>query len=69
MGKQLTNLTENAKYDKLLAAADTKNGASQRVLEKAGFSKGELKIGAYEMAATPGVKSDLQFYFLERPQK
>jgi ribosomal-protein-alanine N-acetyltransferase len=41
-------VTGNEKYDRLLAAADPENVASMRVLEKAGFEKGEYKVGFYE---------------------
>lgn len=53
---------------RLLAHADPENNASNRVLEKAGFQKGEVKKGFYERAILVGVKSDLQSYYLERPK-
>lgn len=58
----------NKKYDRLLAGADPENKASQRVLEKAGFKKGEFKRGFYERATLGGRKGDMQFYYLERPR-
>lgn len=58
----------NRKYDKLLAGADSENMASQRVLEKAGFKKGEFKKEFYERATLGGRKGDMQFYYLERPE-
>ena len=58
----------NKKYDRLLAGADSENKVSQRVLEKAGFKKGEFKRGVYERATLGGRKGDMQFYYLERPR-
>jgi RimJ/RimL family protein N-acetyltransferase len=58
----------NEKYDKLLAGADPANWGSLRVLEKAGFQKGEYKKGVYERAVLGGEKSDLQYFYLERPR-
>jgi RimJ/RimL family protein N-acetyltransferase len=54
---------------RLLAHADPENVASNRVLEKAGFQKGEVKKGYYERSVFKGIrKSDLQSYYLERPK-
>jgi hypothetical protein len=36
-------------------------------MEKAGFKKGEYKKAFYERGATPGVKLDLQEFYIERP--
>jgi hypothetical protein len=58
----------NGKYDRLLAGADSENKASQRVLEKAGFKKGEFKRAFYERATLGGRKGNMQFYYLERPK-
>ena len=58
----------NMKYDRILAAADPENGASMRVLEKAGFQKGEYRKDFYSRACMGEKKSDLQCYFLERPK-
>jgi [ribosomal protein S5]-alanine N-acetyltransferase len=58
----------NEKYDRLLAAADPENGGSMRVLEKAGFVKGEYKVGFYERGSLGGKKSDMQCFYLQRPQ-
>jgi ribosomal-protein-alanine N-acetyltransferase len=53
----------------LLAYADPENVASNRVLEKAGFQKGEVRKAFYERAVFKGArKSDLQGYYLERPE-
>jgi [ribosomal protein S5]-alanine N-acetyltransferase len=41
-----------------------------RVLEKAGFQRGDYKKEFYVRAANEGgKKSDLQFFYLERPFK
>jgi hypothetical protein len=56
-----------AKYDKITGHADPRNGASLRVLEKAGFTKGEYKKAIGERSAYPGVKTDLQAYYFNRP--
>lgn len=53
---------------RLLAHADPENDASNRVLEKAGFQKGDVRKGFYERAILNGVKSDLQSYYLGRPK-
>lgn len=63
----LTRCQVNKKYDRLKAAADTENIASLRTLEKAGFIKEEIRVGFYERGSQPGVKSDLQFFYLPRP--
>lgn len=60
-------VTVNKNYDKLLAAADPENGASLRVLEKAGFVKAEYRKDYYERGALCGRKSDLQCFYLPRP--
>jgi RimJ/RimL family protein N-acetyltransferase len=58
----------NAKYDKLIAAADTGNPASLKILEKVGFQKGEYKADFYERIVDGLViKGDLQFFYLPRP--
>ncbi|PMD33337.1 acyl-CoA N-acyltransferase [Hyaloscypha variabilis F] len=57
----------NKNYDRLLAAADPENGASLRVLEKAGFVKAEYRKDYYERGALGGRKSDLQCFYLPRP--
>lgn len=57
----------NMKYDRLLAAADPENKASLRVLEKAGFQKGEYRKDFYERGVLGGKKSDLQCVYLLRP--
>jgi ribosomal protein S18 acetylase RimI-like enzyme len=59
--------TVNKKYDRLLAAADPENKASLRVLEKAGFQKGEYRKDFYERRVLGGKKSDLQCVYLLRP--
>lgn len=56
----------NERREKLLAFADPENGASVRVLEKAGFQKGPLLKEYYERAALGGRKSDLLSFHLER---
>lgn len=61
-------MTGNEKYDRLLAAVDPENVASMRVLEKAGFEKGEYKVGFYERGCLAGKKSDLQCFYFERPR-
>jgi L-amino acid N-acyltransferase YncA len=66
-GQELTGVTVNKKYDRLLAAADPENKASLRVLEKAGFQKGKYMKDFYERSALGGKKSDLQFVYLLRP--
>lgn len=58
----------NEKYDRLLAGADSENKASQKVLEKAGFKKGEFKREFYARTTLAGRKGDMQFYYLERPR-
>ena len=58
----------NKKYDRLLAGADAENKASQRVLEKAGFKKGEFRREFYARTTLGGRKGDMQFYYLERPR-
>jgi ribosomal-protein-alanine N-acetyltransferase len=51
----------------LLAYADPENNASNRVLEKAGFQKGDVRKGFYERAMHSGAKkSDLQSYYMDR---
>lgn len=62
--------TENREITQLIAGADPENGASTKVLGKAGFSKieGGYKAKFYERAVNYGVKkSDLQFFYLDRP--
>lgn len=63
------NLPEvSQKYDRLIAAADPENLASTRILVKHGFVKGEYKKEIYARACLGGeVKSDLQYFYLERP--
>jgi hypothetical protein len=63
----LIPVTVNMKYDRLLAAADLENKASLRVLEKAGFQKGEYRKDFYERGVLGGKKSDLQCVYLLRP--
>jgi RimJ/RimL family protein N-acetyltransferase len=58
-----------AKYAKLYAHADPQNSASSRLLEKAGFIKGEYMKEAYERALDPGIKRDFQAYYINRPEK
>ena len=60
-------VTVNKKYDRLFAAADPENKASLRVLEKAGFQKGEYRKAFYERGVLGGKKSDLQCVYLLRP--
>ena len=58
----------NKGYDELLAAADPVNKASGRILEKAGFQKGEYRTGFYELVVDGVViKGDLQCFYLSRP--
>ena len=57
----------NRKYDNLLAAADPENRASLRVLEKAGFVKGNYRKEFYERGILGGRKSDLQCFYFPRP--
>jgi len=65
----LISVLVNTKYDKLIAAADPGNPASLRILEKAGFQKGEYKKDFYERVVDGLViKGDLQFFYLPRPQ-
>lgn len=57
---------------RLEAAADPENRASTRVLERAGFQKGEYRKEFYvravnDVAGKTAKKSDLQFFSLERP--
>jgi len=63
----LTLVVVNKKYDYLLGAADPENGASLRVLEKAGFVKGVYMKDFYERGILGGRKSDLQCYYVPRP--
>jgi ribosomal-protein-alanine N-acetyltransferase len=64
----LISVPVNTKYDKLIAAADPGNPASLRILEKAGFQKGEYKKDFYERVVDGLViKGDLQFFYLPRP--
>ncbi|MBV36843.1 MAG: hypothetical protein CMP47_15545, partial [Rickettsiales bacterium] len=61
-------LQVSQKYDRLIAAADPENLASTRILVKHGFVKGEYKKEIYARACLGGeVKSDLQYFYLERP--
>ncbi|CAL3969495.1 unnamed protein product [Diplocarpon coronariae] len=63
-------LEASQKYSQLLAAADPGNLASTRILIKNGFKKGEYKKDFYTRASLGGhVKSDLQFFYLDRPSK
>lgn len=55
----------NEKYDRLSAGADPENQASQKVLLKAGFVKGELRKGVYQRASK-SVVGDLQYFYFER---
>jgi ribosomal-protein-alanine N-acetyltransferase len=67
-GIMLISLLVNTKYDKLIAAADPRNPASLRILEKAGFEKGEYKTDFYERVVDGlAIKGDLQFFYLPRP--
>ncbi|PBP23654.1 hypothetical protein BUE80_DR005352 [Diplocarpon rosae] len=62
--------TSNQKYAQLFAAADPENLASTRILIKQGFKKGEYKKDFYARACLGGeVRSDLQFFYLDRPRK
>lgn len=60
-------LIENNDLMTLEAGADPENVGSMRVLEKAGFKKGELRKGFYKRAADEtGKMRDLQWYYLDR---
>lgn len=61
--------TINKDYDHMMAYADRENGASQRVLEKAGFKRGRLFPNQYIRALNldSGKRSDLQSFYLDRP--
>jgi ribosomal-protein-alanine N-acetyltransferase len=64
----LISIIVNTNYDKLIAASDPGNPASLRILEKAGFQKGEYKTDFYERVVDGLViKGDLQFFYLPRP--
>ncbi|RDL36489.1 uncharacterized protein BP5553_05841 [Venustampulla echinocandica] len=57
---------------RLIAAADSENKGSLRVLEKAGFIKDRYEKEFYERAIDQGKggkKRDLQFFYLDRPQR
>lgn len=60
---------EYKKYDEILACADPENRGSVRVLEKAGFRKGELLKGFYSrpFLGDERIRSDLQKFHLARP--
>lgn len=61
-------LIENKDLMRLEAGADPENVGSMRVLEKAGFKKGELRKEFYKRAADEtGKMRDLQWYHLDRP--
>ncbi|KAH7409351.1 GNAT domain-containing protein [Cadophora sp. MPI-SDFR-AT-0126] len=61
-------LEVSQKYSRLIAAADPENLASTRILIKHGFIKGEYKKDFYARAYLGGeVKSDLQYFYLDRP--
>ncbi|KAH8684843.1 GNAT domain-containing protein [Tricladium varicosporioides] len=61
-------LEANKSFNRLNAAADPANLASIRVLEKAGFTKGEYKKAAYQRTILEGQgKSDLQFFYFPKP--
>ncbi|KAK2627113.1 hypothetical protein QTJ16_003079 [Diplocarpon rosae] len=69
-GVCLAHANPNQKYAQLFAAADPENLASTRILIKHGFKKGEYKKDFYARASLGGkVKSDLQFFYLDRPSK
>lgn len=57
----------NDKYTRLLAFVDPENIPSIKTLERAGFQRGEYRKEFYERGCQPGVKRDLQGFFLERP--
>ncbi|KAF4637242.1 hypothetical protein G7Y89_g835 [Cudoniella acicularis] len=57
-------LDANKKYNRLIAAADPENKASTRVLEIAGFQKGEYKKDFYER----GVNIDKMGFDAETPR-
>ncbi|KAK0105106.1 hypothetical protein ONS96_004509 [Cadophora gregata f. sp. sojae] len=59
---------ENKDFTRLEAGADPENIGSVRVLEKAGFRKGEYVEEFHVRAVNEGGKmSDMQFFYLERP--
>jgi RimJ/RimL family protein N-acetyltransferase len=59
--------------DTLIAEIDPDNKASERVVEKLGFKKGELLKGCYQRASEARVgiseKRDQQIWYLHRPTK
>jgi RimJ/RimL family protein N-acetyltransferase len=64
----LTIATANKSFTRLEAGAEPENAASLRVLEKAGFQKGEYKKDFLVRATSEGGrKSDVQFFHLDRP--
>ena len=59
---------ENRESERIEAAADPENVGSTKVLQKAGFQKGEFKKGFYSRSSDEeGVKRDLQFFYIDRP--
>lgn len=63
-------MSANKKYAQMLAAADPENTASTRILIKHGFQKGAYKKDYYTRSCLGGeVKSDLQFFYLDRPRE
>lgn len=62
---------ENQEFTRLEAGADPENVGSVRVLEKAGFQRGELVRDFHVRAVNEGggKMSNMQFFYLERPGK